>query len=114
MTARARPARDVGPSAARRLKRGHPMGNFWLKFKVWAKIVLFAAVITYLVPFITHNSEEKARLRFWFQSDDVPPPDTSVLRLVFFSFVSGLLVTVLVRTIWRTLRQVREMRHRAN
>jgi Ca2+/Na+ antiporter len=89
------------------------MGNIWFKILAWTKVVLFALVVIYLVLFITNNSEEKAKLWFWFQDDAVEPPRTSVLRLVFFSFVAGILVTVLARAIWRTVRQVREMRHRA-
>lgn len=88
------------------------MGNLWLKIKVWTKVLLLAAVVTYAVLFIVNNSERTANPWFWF---DRPPEAsrTTVLRLVLFAFLAGVIGTLLVRTTFVTLRQIRESRERS-
>lgn len=89
------------------------MGNAWLKVKAWTKFILFGLLVVYLVLFITNNSERKASLWYWYQSSDQPAPETSVLRLVFFSFIAGAITAILVRMIWRTMHQIGESKKRA-
>jgi uncharacterized integral membrane protein len=86
------------------------MGSLWLKFKVWSKVVIFAFVTLYLLTFIFRNSDEPAKFWFWFWKPDL---ETSILYLVLVSFLAGVLLTLLVRTTWTTVRQIREVRQRA-
>lgn len=86
------------------------MGNFWLKFKVWTKVTLFALMLLYLLTFVIKNSEEEATMWFWFGNASLVK--TSVLKLVFFTLLLGVIGTLLVRTTFVTLRQVRELQQR--
>ena len=86
------------------------MGNFWLKFKVWTKVALFALMVLYVLVFVIKNSEEQAKMWFWFGSASLV--QTSVLKLVFFTLLLGVIGTLLVRTTLVTLRQVRDLQQR--
>ena len=88
------------------------MGNLWLKIKVWTKVLLFALLVTYAVLFIMRNSERKAYPWFWFDRPQ-ETSETTVLRLVLFAFLTGVVGTLLVRTTFVTLRQMREVRQRS-
>jgi uncharacterized integral membrane protein len=86
------------------------MGNLWLKIKVWTKVIAFALVLIYVTLFIINNSENQARLWFWFgRGKEVT---TSVLKLVAITFFVGILVAVLTRTTLRTIRQIQDLRGR--
>jgi uncharacterized membrane protein len=85
------------------------MGNLWLKIKVWTKVILFGLLLIYLIFFVMKNSEQKVRPWFWFT---LPQSETSVLKLVLVAFVSGVLGTILVRTTFNTVRQIREIQRR--
>ena len=85
------------------------MSSLWLKIWIWIKITVFAVLAIYVLTFIAKNSGYTAKFWFWFGRDyDVP-----VLYLAFFSFLGGVLITLLVRTTFKTLRQIREVRQRA-
>ena len=86
------------------------MGNFWLKFKVWTKVVLFGLLLIYVTVFIVQNSEKQATMWVWFGRGS--QVTTSVLKLVLAAFLLGVLGTMLVRTTFRTVRQIREVRAR--
>ena len=86
------------------------MTNAFLKVKVWTKVILFALVLVYLTFFMVENSENKATLWVWFGRER--PLETSVLKLVLVAFLAGVIGTLLVRTLFRTLRQIREVRDR--
>src|SRR5687768_5838704 len=88
------------------------MGNLWLKIKVWTKVLLFVLLVTYAVLFIMRNSERKAYPWFWFDRP-AETSETTVLRLVLFAFLTGVVGTLLVRTTFVTLRQMREVRQRS-
>ncbi len=84
------------------------MGNFWLKLKIWTKIVLFTAMVIYVLMFFYENHSLGAQV--W-----VYPTKTlqsTVLFVASFSFLAGVLGTILVRTTARTIRQVRELKDR--
>ena len=86
------------------------MGNLWLKIKVWTKVIAFALVLIYVTLFIINNSENQAKLWFWFgRGKEVT---TSVLKLVAITFFIGVLVAVLTRTTLRTIRQIQDLRGR--
>jgi uncharacterized integral membrane protein len=87
------------------------MANAFLKVKVWSKVILFGLILVYVTVFIVQNSENKATLWVWPGRDR--PLETSVLKLVLVAFLLGVVGTLLVRTSFRTLRQIREVRDRS-
>ena len=84
------------------------MGTLWLKIKVWTKVIVFFALLSYAGLFIVMNSARQVKPWFWFSHE----PDTSVLILVLCAFLTGVVGTILLRTTFKTLRQVRQMRDR--
>jgi uncharacterized integral membrane protein len=86
------------------------MTNALLKVKVWTKVIAFGLVLVYVTVFIVQNSENKATLWVWPGRDR--PLETSVLKLVLAAFLAGIVGTLLVRTLFRTLRQIRDVRDR--
>lgn len=85
------------------------MGNLWLRIRIWAKVLLFASIAIYTLVFVNRNSETKVMLWVWWNRK----PESSVLMLVLTSFLVGVVVTLLVRTTFVTVRQIREVRERA-
>lgn len=85
------------------------MGGVWLKFKVWAKVTLFAVLFVYVLAFIFKNIEPQVDLWVWFFK---PPINLSVLLLALVSFLIGVLGTILSRTTFKTIRQLRSLRER--
>ena len=85
------------------------MGSLWLKIKVWTKVVVFFGLLIYAGLFIVMNSARPVKPWFWFGHD----PDTSVLILVLCAFLTGVVGTILLRTTFKTLKQIREMRDRS-
>ena len=84
------------------------MGNLWLRFKIWAKILLFAGIAIYTLVFVAKNSQAQVTMWVWFNRS----PKTSVLIFGLSSFLVGVVVTLLVRTTFVTIRQIREVRDR--
>jgi len=84
------------------------MGNLWVKIKVWTKVAVFAMLFLYVTLFVINNSEESVSFWFWIHHK----ADTTVLVLVLWAFVTGMVGTILVRTTFKTLRQIREMQER--
>src|SRR5687768_993385 len=85
------------------------MGSLWLKFKIWTKIVVASFLILYLTIFVIKNSDRTTKFWYWFYRDFQTP----LLFLVLFSFAAGVLLTILSRAAFRTMRQIRDMRSRA-
>ena len=85
------------------------MGNLWLKFKVWTKLLLFALLSAYVLTFIWKNIDPRVDLWVWYWR---PPINLSVLLLALVSFLIGVLGTVLSRTTFKTIRQIREIHAR--
>lgn len=85
------------------------MGNLWLKVKVWSKVALFGALLFYVLLFIYNNSGEEVRFWWWFNRSH----QTSVFFLTAWAFFIGGILTLLVRTTWKTLRQFRDLRDRS-
>lgn len=84
------------------------MGNIWLKIKVWTKLVLFALVAVYVLFFVAMNSGYTATFWAFYHREYTK----SVLVLVLLAFGCGVVTTLLVRTSFSTLRQVRELKQR--
>jgi len=85
------------------------MGNLWLKFKIWTKVVLVGALFVYVILFTYNNASEPAHFWYWFNRR----PQTTLLLLVICSFLAGVIASFLVRTTIRTVRQVQEMKARS-
>ena len=81
----------------------------WLKIKVWTKVVLFALLFLYVLIFIYMNGDRTATFWYWPKR----APELPVLFLVLGSFLAGVVVTILVRTTFKTVRQVRELQARS-
>lgn len=84
------------------------MSNAWLKAKVWTKLTILAVVLLYLLVFFIQNHGQQVVFWYWYKSTW----NTSLLYFAFFTFLAGVLVTVLARTIYKTVGQFREMRRR--
>lgn len=85
------------------------MGNLWLKIKIWTKTLIVVAMTAYALLFIYNNSaREPVKFWYWFNRE----PETSPLLLVLFSFLAGVIGTLLVRATFTTIRQIRELRER--
>ena len=85
------------------------MGNLWLKFKIWSKVLLVVLALAYVIAFAVANSESQATFWYFVRT---PPITTSVLKLVLIAFLSGVAVAVLARTTVRTVGQIRELKAR--
>ena len=85
------------------------MNSMWLKIKIWTKVVIFALVAVYLLIFFLKNNDRTVQFWYWYNR----APEASVLLLVTLSFIFGVIVAILVRMMFTTLRQVREMRNRS-
>ena len=82
------------------------MSDLWLKIKFWTKATFFAAVVIYLGLFVFKNEGHEFVLWWWFgyiHSFDM-------LFLALVSFVAGGVCAVMIGTIWRTMRQIREVK----
>jgi uncharacterized integral membrane protein len=84
------------------------MGNLWLKIKVWTKVTLFGLLILYALVFIVENS---GVVEVWVWPNHTPK--TSILLLVLYAFATGIVLTILVRTTLKTLRQIRDLKSRS-
>ena len=85
------------------------MGNFWPKLWVWIKVIIVSALVLYGLTFVLKNSGQSVSVWFWFWKT---PYQTALLWLVFLTFVAGVIATILVRTTFATVRQIRELRNR--
>ena len=84
-------------------------GNLWLRIWIWTKLAITALVVLYALVFVIFNSDLRASFWYWPGHE----PETSILVLVFFSFAGGAAVALLLRTIIKTLRQIRGARERS-
>jgi uncharacterized integral membrane protein len=85
------------------------VGTLWLKIKVWTKVTLFALLTVYVLTFIFKNIGPKVDLWVWYFT---PPLNLSVLLLALVSFLIGVLGTILSRTTFKTIRQLRNLAER--
>lgn len=85
------------------------MNSMWLKVKIWTKVVIFVVVAIYLLIFFLKNNDRTVQFWYWYNR----APEASVLLLVTLSFLFGVAVAILVRMMFKTIHQVREMRNRS-
>ena len=81
----------------------------WLKIKVWTKVTLFAAVVLYVLIFIFMNGDKTAKFWYWPKRE----PEWPVLFLVLGAFLTGVIGTILIRTTFTTIRQIRDLKVRS-
>jgi hypothetical protein len=84
------------------------MKGYFLKAWLWIKSLVLGAVVLYIVLFIFNNNNKEAKVWWWFGRE----PAVSLLSLIFTVLAMGVLVTLLVRTIVTTVRQIQETRTR--
>lgn len=84
------------------------MSSYWLKIWIWIKVSIFSLLAIYLLLFLYNNSDRTTHVWFWFKRD----PEVLTLVLAVFSFASGVIGTILVRTTLKTLNQIRDVRKR--
>jgi hypothetical protein len=82
------------------------MTNTWLKIRIWMKIIVVFLFALYGIIFLIANSGKTVDVWIWGRYD------IGLLPLIFFTFLFGVLTTILVRTTFRTLRQIQELRGR--
>jgi len=85
------------------------MNNLWLKIKLWTKIAICAFVAIYLLVFIIKNNGEDVTFWYWYKRQ----VQASILLLVAVAFLTGVLVAILTRMMFRTAKQISAMRNSA-
>jgi uncharacterized integral membrane protein len=84
--------------------------NLWLQIRVFTKVTLFSLVSLYLLIFVLMNTgtDRQVRLWLWFGSE----PTVPVLLFIPAAFAMGVISTLLVRTICRTVTQIRDLKRK--
>lgn len=85
------------------------MSSMWLKVKIWTKVAVFVLITIYLLVFCLKNNDRTVQFWYWYNR----APDASVLLLVTLAFLFGVAVAILVRMMFRTISQYREMRNKS-
>jgi hypothetical protein len=80
------------------------MNDTWLKIKVWTKVGIISLVILFLLLFTYKNYSYPVTV--WLFRDHT----MTVLELLVFTFLFGVVVTLLARPTYRTLGQLAELR----
>jgi uncharacterized integral membrane protein len=83
------------------------MNDLWLKIKIWTKAILFLIVIVYAAFFAVAN-REAVTLWVWFRTEYRIP----MTLVVLIALLMGVLGTILFRAVFRTLRQMRDLKER--
>ena len=88
------------------------MNTSWLKFKVWTKFILIAIIVIYLIAFvlINRNAEISPALDFVFKKHERP----NALLVLLLTGIFSVIGWWLFRTVFKTLRQLRDVRRRAH
>ena len=84
------------------------MKGYFLKAWLWIKSIVLGAVVLYILLFVFNNNNKPVRVWWWFG----PQTEVSLLSLIFTVLAMGVLVTLLVRTVATTVRQIQETRTR--
>lgn len=79
-----------------------------LRIWIWAKIILLGIVLLYTLLFVFKNSSEGMEL--WYFPNRIAP--VPVLVALIGAFLLGSLLTILVRLVFNTIRQMRSARDR--
>ncbi len=79
-----------------------------LKIWIWTKITLLVLVVLYTVAFAWSNSDETINVWLFFGRE----PQVNVLVALLGAFALGSLMTILIRAVFSTVRQMRKSRER--
>ncbi|MCC6422415.1 MAG: hypothetical protein IT447_02975 [Phycisphaerales bacterium] len=86
------------------------MNTLWLKIKVWTKIVVTVLVTLFVLLFIFTN--RNASVEPALNLVVVKYEHANILMVLLITAAVSIFSWWLFRTIFRTIRQLREMRHR--
>jgi hypothetical protein len=88
------------------------MNTTWLKIKVWTKFTLITIVVIYLIAFVlvNRNAEIAPSLDFVFAKHDRP----NALLVLLLTGVFSVVGWWLFRTVFKTVRQIRQVRRQAH
>lgn len=88
------------------------MKNSWLKIKMWTKVSVFGAVAIYVFAFIllNRNARISPTLDFVFKKYD----EVNALLVLLLTGIFSIFGWSLFRTIFKTLRQMRDVNRRAH
>jgi hypothetical protein len=88
------------------------MGNTWLKVKVWTRFILIGALVLYLIAFILLNRHAviDKDLDFVFKTFERP----NALLVLLLTAIFSIFGWWLIRTVFKTARQLRDVRRRAH
>jgi hypothetical protein len=84
------------------------MTNVWTKIRIGLKIAVAVFVVSYLLFFIIENGSSVS-VTFWYKTE----VSMTVPGLTFLSILVGVVATIVVRMLWKTVRQLHAMRRRA-
>jgi len=84
------------------------MKGFFLRTWLWIKATLLAAVLLYLALFVFNNNR-RVEVWIWFG----PKTDVSLLGLISTLLATGVVLTLLIKTVFTTIRQLQESRAKA-
>ncbi len=87
------------------------MNTTWLKFKVWTKIVVFSTIALIIVIVLSRNWDTRVpHLDFLFVKYEQP----RLLVVLFLTSIFSIFGWWIFRTVFKTIRQLREVRRRAH
>ena len=79
-----------------------------LKIRIWTKVIALAVAGLYTLVFLLQNTGEQVELWLFFGV----APTMSLLVAMLSSFLLGALLTLLVRMVIKTVRQMQKARER--
>ncbi|MBC7785420.1 MAG: hypothetical protein H7144_16425 [Burkholderiales bacterium] len=84
--------------------------NFWLKLKVWTKLIFLVLLVIYIAMFTIFNSGKPTEI--WLHPFTDGKLQSSVLMLALGAFAFGVIAALLTRTIVRTVSQMRHIQRK--
>lgn len=82
------------------------MSNFWLKLKVWTKVIVFVLLLLFVLVFAVQNMNKPVTVWLW---NDI---QTTLLMVLLVTVLISVIGTLLIRTAFATIQQIKEMRQR--
>lgn len=85
------------------------MTNVWTKIRIGFKIAVAALITAYVLLFVLKNNEQPVSLWLW---PNAARWQANVPLLIFLTLLAGVIATIVLRMLWKTIRQIRDMRQR--
>jgi hypothetical protein len=86
------------------------MANTWAKIKLWTKTIVFSVIAIYLIIFVIDNRDCSIELDFLV----VPKRKFNGLLVLFLTAVLSIFGWWLFKTVFKTVRQLRDVKRRAH